>query len=202
MIYVEHVGLRYRRLDGPLEQTGILELTVYPERDFTATLPAIGLEGTEYASVIMGEPAIRDNQGRTQLDTAAHDISFGEVLVLQNWQFPTEADPGETVTFMTSWGTTQQRMTASYAIGLFLFWNNEYVTNIDSPPHDGRLLTVSIPTGYVFDDVKTLRLPDEPGAYEVRVTVYDQASIERLPVEAVDNLYSLGTIIVGEDDTG
>lgn len=200
-IYVDHIGMSYRRLDGPFEQTGILELTVYPERDFTSALPAIGTEGTEYASVIVGQPAIRDGSGRSRLEDAARQIAFGDVLLLNGWHLPAQADPGATVTVTTGWQTTHERMTASYAIALFLFRNGDYVTNIDSPPHAGQLLTLSIPARYSFDDVKMLRLPDEVGRYEVRVGVYDQATIERLPVVGEDNLYTMGTILVGDIDT-
>ncbi len=44
-IYVEHVGLTYKRFDGLVNVTGELLLFVYPERDAEALLPAAGLDG-------------------------------------------------------------------------------------------------------------------------------------------------------------
>ena len=197
IIYVEHIGISYRRFDGPVEQSGTLALTVYPERDFAAELPAVSEDGSEYAAVILGQPAIRFGDGRTDFADSTRNIAFGDVLRLQGWQVPPTAAPGETITITAGWQTTSQRMMASYAIALFLFQDDNYIANVDSPPHQGDFLTRSIPPDYRFDDSKSLTLPNDPGRYEVRIGVYDQASVTRLPVaDGIDNLYPIGQIIV------
>ena len=200
VIYVEHIGISYRQFDGPVEQTGTLSLTIYPERDFNAAVPAVAVDGTPHATITLGQPAIRFGDGRTDFADSAQNIAFGNELLLQGWDVPSAAAPGEAVTIGTGWQTTTQQMTASYAIGVFLFQDGEYVTNVDSPPHNGDLLTLSIPPDYRFDDEKTITLPDAPGEYEIKVTVYDQTTLNRLPVaNSIDNLYPIGQITVAAD---
>ena len=194
-IYVEHVGLSYPHFDGPLEVSGILELTVYPERDFTTPLPAVAADSRQHNSLVLARPAVRAGNGHTQLVDTDHRIAFGEVLVLNGWQMPSTAEPGEQVEIITGWHSSDSYMDKSYAIGVFLFENDHYVLNVDSPPHAGQLLTFSIPPDYQFDDVKRLKLPDAVGEYEIRIGVYDQATNERLPVAGgIDALYPIGRI--------
>ncbi len=200
-IYVEHVGLSYRRFDGPLEISGFLELTVYPERDFLSSLPAIDTTGYQQNTLVLARPAVRAGNGKTRFADVDKQIEFGDVLLLNDWQLPQAAAPGEDIEIITGWQSTQNHMDKSYAIGVFLFQDGEYILNVDSPPHAGRLLTLSIPPDYKFDDAKTVNLPDMPGEYEVRVGVYDQETLERLPVmDGIDSLYLLGRIRIIDVD--
>ncbi len=198
-IYEEHIGMSYPGFDGPAEQSGTLELTVYPERDFAATLPGITADATVYDSVILGQPAIRYGDGYPPAIEATTEIHFGDVLTLTGWQFPETATPGEMLTVDTLWQTTAQQIRNSYAIGVYIFQGDDFITNVDSPPHDGDFLTLSIPTNYIFNDPKTLQLPDDPGEYAVYIGIYDQVTQERLPVpDSADGLYRIGSIIVAE----
>jgi hypothetical protein len=201
-IYVEHVGLSYPAFDGPAEQTGTLELTVYPERDFATTLPGITADGSANPAISLGQPAIRYGDGYPQTLASAENIRFGEVLVLTGWQIPPTAAPGETITIDTVWQTTDQQIRESYAIGIYVFQGDEFITNVDSPPRDGGFLTLSIPTRYTFADSKTLQLPDEAGEYTVMIGLYDQLTQERLPIPgSADGLYPLATLILTEPDS-
>lgn len=197
-IYVEHVSLSYRRFDGPFEQTGRLELVVYPERDFARAVPGVAPDGRAYPELVLGQPALTLGGGTSEAAAGEH-IAFGKVLVLTGWDVPEQGRAGESITIRTGWRTTDERMTASYVIGVYLFRDGAFVCNTDGPPHDGRWLTLSIPADYQFDDVKLLQLPSEGGDYEVRVGVYSADDGARLPVaNAVDDLYPIGRIRVEE----
>lgn len=196
-IYVEHVGLSYKKYDGPLERTGRVVLDVYPQRNPAAGFDPHSRDGARLPRPVLARPAILLPPGSIDLEPAGREIAFGDALHLLGADLPSRAAPGERVAIRSAWRSGARQIEASYAIGLFLFRDGEYILNVDSPPAGGALRTFSLLPGYRFEDEKWLKLPSEPGLYDVRVAVYDQRDLARLPVAgAGDNLHFIGSIEV------
>ncbi len=198
-IYVEHVGLAYKRFDGPVGVSGALLLSVYPERDATHLLMAEG-EGTPTTHILIAQPAIIWDTGTLPEDMRPPyaDISFGDVLQLKAWRFPTTIRAGQPFTVTLGWQTTATPIKRNLIFGTGLLdADGALVTNMDSPPYDGALLATSLPTQYLFTDAKTLTAPKVPGVYTVYVVVYDYETGTRLPIaDVADDVLILGTLTV------
>jgi len=198
-IYIEHVGLAYKQFDGPVAVSGPLLLSVYRERDASNLLHAEG--DVPYTSHIqLTQPAIIWGTGSLPENLSAPyvDIQFGDVLTLKNWEYAATAYPGESLEILTGWQTTKKQISRNlvFSTGL-LDAAGILVTNTDSPPHEGRLLSTSLPPNYLFTDTKVLPLPDEPGVYTVYVLVYDSETGERLAIPGnPNNLLTLGAVEV------
>ncbi|MCY4526600.1 MAG: hypothetical protein OXB89_08310, partial [Anaerolineaceae bacterium] len=52
-VYVEHIGLSYKRYDGPLERTGRIALDVYPQRDFEAGFDPFSAPGPRQTPALL-----------------------------------------------------------------------------------------------------------------------------------------------------
>ena len=196
-LYVEHIGLSYKRHDGPLERTGRVVLDVYPERDPEAGFDPYDSDGARQGRPVLARPAILLPPGNNDVSQGDREIAFGDALHLLGADLPARAAPGERVAIRSAWRSGAQQIEAPYAIGVFLFRDGEYISNVDSPPAGGALQTFSLLPGYHFDDEKWLNLPPEAGLYDVHLGVYDQRSMARLPVAgAADNLHFIGSIQV------
>lgn len=196
-VYVEHIGLSYRKFDGPLERTGRVVLDVYPQRNPEAGFDPHDRDGARQARPVLARPAILLPPGSNAIARGDREIAFGDALHLLGVDLPSRAAPGQRVAVRSAWRSGAQQIEAPYAIGVFLFRDGEYISNVDSPPAGGALLTFSLLPGYHFDDEKWLELPPERGVYDVHVGVYDQRSMARLPVAgAADNLHFIGSIKV------
>ena len=196
-LYVEHIGLSYKKYDGPLERTGRVVLDVYPERDPEAGFDPYDSDGARQARPVLARPAILLPPGSADVPRADREIAFGDALHLLGADLPTRAAPGERVAVRSAWRSGAQQIEAPYAIGVFLFRDREYIGNVDSPPAGGALQTFSLLPGYHFDDEKWLDLPTEPGLYDAYIAVYDQRNLARLPVAgAADDLHFIGSIEV------
>lgn len=202
-IYVEHVGLGYKRFDGPVGISGQLMLAVYSSPTAVPLLPAEGVAGSPL-NLELAQPAIIWGNGALPngLTLREPPISFGDVLLLKGWDMPQTAAPGETVEVTLGWETTNTPITNSYALAVYVFDAAGQFTGLqaDSAPHDGRLLTTSLPERYQFGDVKRVPMPSEPGMYTLYAGVYDHVTRDRLfaPEAApeMNNLVALGTIEV------
>ncbi len=196
-VYVEHIGLSYKKYDGPLERTGRVVLDVYPQRDPAAGFDPYDSDGARQARPVLARPAILLPPGSVEVSRADKEIAFGDALHLLGVDLPSRGAPGQRVAMRSAWRSGAQQIDASYAIGVFLSRDGEYISNVDSPPAGGALRTFSLLPGYHFDDEKWLDLPPEPGLYDVHVAVYDQGNQARLPVAgAADNLHLIGSIEV------
>ncbi|MCE2488782.1 MAG: hypothetical protein J4G17_02255 [Anaerolineae bacterium] len=196
-VYVEHVGLSYKRYDGPLERTGRIVLVVYPQRDFEAGFDPFSAAGEKQSRPVLAQPAILLPPGRNEVPVAGEEIAFGEALYLLGVDLPARAAPGKRVAVRSAWRSGAQQIDAPYAIGVFLYRDGEFISNVDSPPAHGALQTFSLLPGYRFDDEKWLDPPHQPGQYDVYLAVYDQRDLVRLPVAgAVDNLHFIGSMEV------
>ncbi len=197
-VYVEHVGLSYPRLDGPLERTGRVVLDVYPGRDFDAGHVPRDAAGEVQARPVLARPAILSDSGRNRVATAGPTVSFGDKLLLLGTELPETGPAGGRVPVRSAWRTGPRQIEAAWVIGVYLFHDGEFVANRDSPPQDGALQTFSLLPDYHFDDEKWLTLPQTPGHYDVFIGVYDQHTLTRLPVVGTaDNLQRVGSIEVG-----
>ncbi|MCY3947295.1 MAG: hypothetical protein OXF44_13550 [Anaerolineaceae bacterium] len=196
-LYVEHIGLSYRKFHGPLEQTGRIVLDVYPESDPEAGFDPYDNDGARQGRPVLARPAILLPPGSAEVSQGDREVAFGDALHLLGADLPTRAAPGERVALRSAWRSGAQQIEAPYAIGVFLFREGEFIGNVDSPPAGGALQTFSLLPGYHFDDEKWLDLPPEAGLYEVFIAVYDQRSMARLPVAgAADDLHFIGSIEV------
>ncbi len=196
-VYVEHIGLSYKRYDGPLERTGRIVLDVYPQRDFEAGFDPFSVAGQRQSRPVLARPAILLPPGSNDVKPAETEVAFGDALYLLGVDLPARAAPGERVALRSAWRSGAGQIDAPYAIGVFLFRDGEFISNVDSPPAHGALQTFSLLPDYHFDDEKWLDLPPQPGLYEAYIAVYDQRDLVRLPVAgAVDNLHFIGSIEV------
>jgi 4-amino-4-deoxy-L-arabinose transferase-like glycosyltransferase len=197
-IYVEHVGLTYKRYDGPNLTSGHLLLSVFINPDAVPLLPADNLPDRPF-NIELSQPTLIWGDGLlpdtiTRIDAP---VPFGDVLRLLGWTFPTTAAPGETVEVTLGWQTTGEPITRCYVLAVYVFDAAGQFTEhqADSPPHNGQLLTSSLPTHFLFGDTKQLTLPDQPGTYTLYAGVYDYDTRDRLPVPD-GNLFRLGEIEV------
>ena len=202
-IYVEHVGLGYKRYDGPVGISGQLMLAVYSSPTAVPLLPAEGVAGSPL-NLELTQPAIIWGTGALPDGLALRDrpVPFGETLLLWGWDMPTTARPGETVDVTLGWETTGVAITNSYALAVYVFDAAGQFTGLqaDSAPQDGALLTTSLPEHYRFSDVKGVPLPSEPGTVTLYAGVYDHVTRDRLfapdAAPEMNNLVALGTIEV------
>lgn len=202
-IYVEHVGLGYKRYDGPVGISGQLMLAVYSSPTAVPLLPAEGIAGSPL-NLELAQPAIIWGNGLLPEGLALRDepVPFGETLLLWGWDMPAAARPGETVEVTLGWETTGVPITNSYALAVYVFDAAGQFTGLqaDSAPQDGTLLTTSLPERYRFGDVKRVPLPSEPGTVSLYAGVYDHVTRDRLftpdAAPEMNNLVLLGTIEV------
>ncbi len=200
-IYVEHVGITYKRFDGGINITAPLLLSVYPERDAGHLLPvANGPDAPLYLeiaqlAIIWGTGKLPDN-----LPQPHANVEIGDVLVLKGWTYPATAMVNETIEVVLGWETTQKQIDRNLIFSVCLLDSaGTPETNYDSPPQNGRLLATSLPTHYQFGDVKTLTVPSEPGVYTLYALVYDFDTGDRLKVAgSAENWVKLGEIEVRE----
>ena len=197
-IYAEHVGLTYKRYDGPNLTSGHLMLSVFTNPDAVPLLPADNLPD-QPLNIELTQPTLIWGDGLLPDSIALIDspVPFGDVLRLKGWTFPASAAPGETVEVTLGWQTTGRPITRSYVLAVYVFDSAGQFTEhqTDSPPLNGQLLTSSLPTHFLFGDTKQLTLPDQPGTYTLYVGVYDYVTRDRLPVPGSD-LFQLGDIEV------
>jgi hypothetical protein len=199
-IYAEHIGMVVRSFEGPTEISGHLWLEVYPERDVNELFEPVGA-GTR--PLELARPAVMWGTGvfptlAPSLVDAQPDANFGDLLTLQGWVVPDAGHSGEITTITLGWQTTSTQIRDSYAIGIFFHdANNEYVSNEDSPPRSGNLLTYSLPVMYRLQDERNVTLPETPGLYQVYVVVYRQSDGVRLTVnDSAETLVPIGVIHV------
>jgi len=196
-LYVEHVGLSYKGFEGPIERSGDLLLAVYPERRADAVLPAEGIRGSP-AHLRLAQPAIIWGPGRLPDLATPTDIPFGDVLRLRGWTAPAEGRAGDAVEITLGWQTTRTPITRLLIFSVQLLdASGQSAAQKDSPPHDGQLLSTSLPTDYRFADTKTLTLPEAPGSYQLVALIYDYETGQRLAVPGQpDAMLPLGELVV------
>jgi hypothetical protein len=198
-IYVDRVSITYDYYTGPLDRTGSLLLTVYPWRSAEQILPAEGLPGNPI-HIQLAQLAIVNPPGQLpkNLSTDSQPSAFGDKLILKGWQFQSSAKPGEKVPVTLGWETTSVPIERSYSLAVYVFTSsNKFVAQADSAPHDGALLTLSLPTGYKFADVKNVPIPTDPDTYSLYVGIYDNETHDRLAVSGTtDNLKKIGEVKV------
>ncbi len=197
-VHVEHVGLSYRRFDGPLERSGRIVLDVYPGRDFDAGFVPHDAAGLAQPRPVLAQPAILLGPGRNEVLASGPEVAFGDALLLLGHELPQSGAAGERVRIRSAWRSGPRQIETSYIIGVYLFRDGEFVANQDSPPHAGALLTFSLTPDYHFDDEKWLTLPQTPGRHEAYIGVYDQHTMARLPLAgSASNLHHIGSIEPG-----
>ena len=198
-IHVEHVGITWPDNEGTtFGRNGELLLYVYPDRNAAQLLRAEGTSDAPLA-VQIAQPAIMRGVGiPATLPERNTPVTFGDQMILSAWKLPEKAAAGESVPVILGWKTTSRQIERSYSIAVYAFASNgDFVAQTDSPPSDGQLLTFSLPVNYYFEDTKMLVMPNEADTYTLRVGIYDNATMERLPVPgSSDNLTQIGTITV------
>jgi hypothetical protein len=198
-IYVEHLALTWKKFDGPVNISGDLLLVVYPEGRSDRPFHAEGLPDSPLVLHI-AQPAIIWGNGN--FDTLTDNpeqktAAFGDKLLLKNWSLPTTGAVGQPINVTLGWQTTEQPIERSYSIGVYAFdANGQFVAQSDSPPHDGRLLTSSLPLNYKLEDTHAITL-NTAGTYTINIGVYDNLTNDRLPVpDSSANLAPIGTVTV------
>jgi hypothetical protein len=156
-------------------------------------------EGLPDPFIRLAKPAVMIAPGK--FDTLSGDkppIIYGDLLTLKDWDFPTNAAPGETITVKLGWKTTSRPIKDSYSIGIYLFDSaGKFIQGFDSPPLNGKLLTYSLPTDYLFEESRQVTLPTIPDKYTAYIGIYNTATMERLPVPgSQDNIVNIGVIDV------
>lgn len=180
-IYVEHVGLSYRRFEGPINISGDLMLGVYAEGEPNRLLP-INQQSERY--VRLAQPAIIWGEGLLLDDAPSSEtpILFGEWVALRGWQYPAEVSAGSKFSVDLAWQTTGVPIDELHMIGVYLIdAQHEIAAQHDGSPENGRLLTTSLPVNYAFGDTRTLTAP-APGTYGVYASVYSYPDGVRLSV--------------------
>ena len=202
-IYVDRVSTTYNYFTGPFERTGSLLLTVYPWRSAEQILPAEGLSGNPI-HIQLAQVAIINPPGFLPkgLPTDISPTPFGDQLILKGWQFQSSAKPGEKIPVTLSWETTSVPIERSYSMAVYVFTSaGKFVAQADSAPHDGTLLTLSLPPNYQFGDVKNVPIPADPDTYSLYVGIYDNETHDRLAVSGTtDNLKKIGEVKVAAGD--
>jgi len=198
-IYVEHVGLTYKHFDGPTGVTGPLLLSVYPERDAERLLVAEGTSAST-AHIEIADVAIIWGPGLLpeKIPKPYVDVPVGDVLLLKGWDYPNTAHAGETIAVTLGWQTTDVQIAQNliFSVGL-LDETGTLVTNADSPPQNGGLLSSSLPRRHLFADTKQITLPTTPGVYVLYALVYDYDTGARLLVaDSPQTWFELGTVTV------
>ncbi|MBN1564725.1 MAG: hypothetical protein JXA10_12840 [Anaerolineae bacterium] len=197
-IYVEHIPLGYKKFTGPTGKSGLLTLSVYSDPNAYYMIPAEGVPGSPW-SIELARPALIWGEGKLpdDLTLLAEPIRVGRVLELQALAYPCAAATGSTIDVTLGWHTTAHPIRESYIMGVYVMNDSgdTLYTQYDSPPHDGDLLTTSLPENYLFDDTKRLPLPDDPGEYTLFAAVYNYQTMTRLAVaDSPHDLIRLGTI--------
>ena len=196
VIYVEHIGLTWRKYFGPFEKTGRVTLDVYPERELHQRFAPVNERGETAEHPILAWPAILLGPGLNRIPVYG-EVSFGDQLFLLGHEIQTTGEPGQQLSITTAWRAGSRQIQDEYVIGVYLFLHGEFIVNLDSSPKQGELATFSLLPDYHFDDEKNLTLPDERGAYDVYIGVYDGQSMARLAVaEGLANLHHIGTVTV------
>src|SRR5690606_15394957 len=118
-IYVEHVGLSYRRFEGPINISGDLMLGVYAEGEPNRLLP-INQQSERY--VRLAQPAIIWGEGLLPDDAPSSEtpILFGEWVALRGWQYPAEVSAGSKFSVDLAWQTTGVPIDELHMIGVYL----------------------------------------------------------------------------------
>jgi len=176
-----------------------LLLVVYPEGLSNRPLHAEGMPNSPLALHISQPAIIWGNGGFDTLTVdATHKVfAFGDKLSLINWSLPATAVAGQPVDVTLGWQTTLQPIERSYSIGVYAFdASGQFVAQSDSPPHDGHLLTSSLPLNYKLEDTHRITL-DKPGSYTIKIGIYDNLTNDRLVVpDTSDNLAEIGMVMV------
>ncbi len=201
-IYVEHVGMAVRVFNAPVEISGYLFLSVYPERDFQRLVAPAGSDVTH---LTLARPAVMWGSGAfstLDADAAQSALNFGDLLVLRAWRVPASGPSGAALEIALGWETTSTPIRHDYAIGVYLQdESGAFVANFDAPPRDGQLLTTSLPPGYRLEDARAIALPAAPGVYQVYVGVYRQDTGERLTINGTtETLGLIGTLAVQQQE--
>ncbi len=204
-IYVEHVPLGYKGFTGPTDKSGLLMVSVYSDPNAFYMLPAEGIPSSPWRLQI-AQPALIWGEGKFP-DTLTHlaePIRLGGKLEIRGVHYPCSVAAGDSIDVTIGWRTTQQPIDQSYIIGVYVMNDagDTLYTQIDSPPHDGQLLTSSLPTQHRFGDTKRLPVPNDPGHYAVFVAVYDVQTFDRLQVPGTaHNLARLGILDIVDSQT-
>jgi len=198
-IYVEHVGLEKANFDGPTAITGHLLMSVFSNNMGVAPIAPQGVAGHP-GQLELAQPALIWEHGAlpAELPTNIEPTNFGNTLTLKSWLFALAAHTGENVPVTLGWQTADTPIERSYSLAVYVFSSSgDFVGQADSPPHNGALLTSSMPTAYSFADVKVVTMPATPGTYSLYVGAYDNLTNERLAVfGGKDNLKKIGEIVV------
>jgi hypothetical protein len=198
-IHVEHVGLAYNKFIGPVDISGDLLLSVYSDPAAAHLFPAEGVPAAP-THLLLAQPALIWGEGELPEMAAipAAPVAFGKVLDLYGWTYPCVVTSGEPVDITLGWRTTHHPISRPNIFAVYILTEtNAVAAQADSPPHAGRLLATSLPTGFAFGDTKQLTAPAEPGTYTLYTTVYDYDTGNRLSISgAPDNLLKLGTLQV------
>ncbi len=200
-IYVEHIGLSYRSYKGPLEQTGQVELDVYPGRESHSRLTPRDSAGQPQPRPVIARPAVLLDSGRNRVATDLAEngtpVVFGDALELLGHEIPESGTSGEQARIRSAWRTGSRQIEHAYTIGVYLFHEGVFVANLDSPPLNGDLQTFSLLPHYHFDDEKWLTLPETTGQHELYIGIYNLQTMERLPLPGIaDDLWHVGSINV------
>jgi len=202
-IYVEHVSLAYKEFSGPVEISGDLLLSVYSDRTAIQLLPAEGVPSAP-THLRLAQPALIWGTGELpdMIANPAEPIPFGNILRLAGWTYPCVVKQGKLMEVTLGWHTTQQPISRSYIFAVYILSETHDITaQADSPPHNGRLLSTSLPTNFAFSDTKQFSAPSELGVYSVYTAIYDYETKDRLTIPGVsDGLFKLGTIEVSSLD--
>jgi len=198
-IYVEHLALAWKKFDGPINTSGDLLIVVYPEGLSNRPLHAEGMPNSPLALHISQPAIIWGNGGFDTLSESSNHaaFAFGHKLSLMNWSLPATAVAGQPVDVVLGWQTTHQPIERSYSIGVYAFdASGQFVAQSDSPPHDGHLLTSSLPLNYKLEDTHSITL-DKAGSYMIKIGIYDNLTNDRLVVpDTSDNLAEIGMVSV------
>ncbi len=195
IIYIERAAIGMRRYDLPRERSGVVTLTVYPEREQARPFVPEGVVGAT-TTLQIAQAAIMVDQGVPfTIKTQEPGVAFGGLLTLKGWVAPSEAKAGEQIAVQLAWEASQQ-VRNSYTIGLYLFDSaGNSIVHMDTPLRNGELLTTAMLPGYRIEETRVLKLPGTTGDYTLELILYDPVTGDRMVVaQGKDNVFRLGTL--------
>ncbi|MBI5668262.1 MAG: hypothetical protein HZC41_09670 [Chloroflexi bacterium] len=200
-IYTEIAGFKLPQ-DSPRERVGEIRLGVYRlegKDEASREVIPVKAEAVNAESLALQRLAVFDlgYQGMRPEGFGAVRATFGDLFALHKVLLPATATPGDTVTLALHW-TALADTPNDYTLFVHVVdADGELVAQVDAQPRNNTLPTSTWPPDYPLIDEISLKLPEQPGVYQVYTGWYDARTFERLPVEdAPDGRLPLGQIEV------
>jgi 4-amino-4-deoxy-L-arabinose transferase-like glycosyltransferase len=198
-IYSEIVGFKFPQ-EIPPARTGSVRLGVYTSdgepNDPTRSIFSIPLDSGEQDVTIQSLAVFDPGHHPTPIDgLSPTNADFGDLIALRAVGVPEQGRAGEVVNLDFHWeGLADIPVDYSMFIHVMDAEGNR-VGGYDGLV-GGALTSSTWMPGYPLYESIPVQLPEMPGTYPIYLGLYDLATAERLPVDALDNRLPIGQIVV------